>query len=289
MLLGIFLNVNGKMMMKHYDVSKIIFRIFVMIAIVSLGGLLYIKCFKSANVDIAQSVNGTYEALLQATSTPAWSFGSQTGKLILKKDETIISKTDFEIANDGKSMSEKNWIVSWYDDRVEIILVGEEQYDELVTLYYDGQVEHSQLTTHHDIYRENVSNDITSDLQVESSQEEKQIVDSYKAIYEIYSDYPLENFKIYYGAKFTSTKCILSENDDTIEYLVYNGKSKNEKCGLYVRYQNKKDNNGTWSDANALIIDIYAYVYENDSVVSSGKTYWEDIALEAFQEVAEER
>ena len=82
-------------MMKHYDVSKIIFRIFVMIAIVSLGGLLYIKCFKSANVDIAQSVNGTYEALLQATSTPAWSFGSQTGKLILKKDETIISKTDF--------------------------------------------------------------------------------------------------------------------------------------------------------------------------------------------------
>lgn len=85
MLLGIFLNVNGKMMMKHYDVSKIIFRIFVMIAIVSLGGLLYIKCFKSANVDIAQSVNGTYEALLQATSTPAWSFGSQTGKLILKK------------------------------------------------------------------------------------------------------------------------------------------------------------------------------------------------------------
>ena len=289
MLLGIFLNVNGKMMMKHYDVSKIIFRIFVMIAIVSLGGLLYIKCFKSANVDIAQSVNGTYEALLQATSTPAWSFGSQTGKLILKKDETIISKTDFEIANDGKSMSEKNWIVSWYDDRVEIILVGEEQYDELVTLYYDGQVEHSQLTTHHDIYRENVSDDIASDLQVESSQEEKQIVDSYKAIYEIYSDYPLENFKIYYGAKFTSTKCILSENDDTIEYLVYNGKSKNEKCGLYVRYQNKKDNNGTWSNANALIIDIYAYVYENDSVVSSGKTYWEDIALEAFQEVAEER
>ena len=289
MLLGIFLNVNGKMMMKHYDVSKIIFRIFVMIAIVSLGGLLYIKCFKSANVDIAQSVNGTYEALLQATSTPAWSFGSQTGKLILKKDETIISKTDFEIANDGKSMSEKNWIVSWYDDRVEIILVGEEQYDELVTLYYDGQVEHSQLTTHHDIYRENVSDDITSDLQVESSQEEKQIVDGYKAIYEIYSDYPLENFKIYYGAKFTSTKCILSENDDTIEYLVYNGKSENEKCGLYVRYQNKKDNNGTWSNANALIIDIYAYVYENDSVVSSGKTYWEDIALEAFQEVAEER
>lgn len=260
-----------------------------MIAIVSLGGLLYIKCFKSANVDIAQSVNGTYEALLQATSTPAWSFGSQTGKLILKKDETIISKTDFEIANDGKSMSEKNWIVSWYDDRVEIILVGEEQYDELVTLYYDGQVEHSQLTTHHDIYRENVSDDIASDLQVESSQEEKQIVDGYKAIYEIYSDYPLENFKIYYGAKFTSTKCILSENDDTIEYLVYNGKSKNEKCGLYVRYQNKKDNNGTWSNANALIIDIYAYVYENDSVVSSGKTYWEDIALEAFQEVAEER
>ena len=73
-----------------------------MIAIISLGGLLYIKCFKSSGVDIAQSVNGTYEALLQATSTPAWSFGSQTGQLILKKDETIISKTDFEIANDGK-------------------------------------------------------------------------------------------------------------------------------------------------------------------------------------------
>lgn len=260
-----------------------------MIAIISLGGLLYIKCFKSSGVDIAQSVNGTYEALLQATSTPAWSFGSQTGQLILKKDETIISKTDFEIANDGKSMSEKNWIVSWYDDRVEIILVGEEQYDELVTLYFDGQVEHNQLSTHHDIYRENISDDITSDLQVESSQEEKQIVDGYKAIYEIYSDRLLDSFKIYYGAKSSSTKCILSENDDTVEYLIYNGKSKNEKCGIYIHYQNRKDSDRALSDANATIINIYAYIYENGSVVSSDKTHWEDIASEAYQKVTEER
>ena len=261
-----------------------------MIAIISLGGLLYIKCFRSAGANIAQSINGAYEILLQATSTPAWPFGSQTGQLILKKDEIIISKTNFEIANDGKSTSEKNWIVAWYDDRAEIILVGEEQYDELVTLYYDGQVKHNRLTTRHDIYRENVSDNITvTSPDQQASQNEKQIVDGYKAIYEIYSDRSLDNFKIYYGTKVSSTKCILSENDNIVEYLVYNGKSKNEKCGIYVHYQNRKDNNGAWSDANAIIIDIYAYVYENGSVVSSGKTHWEDIASEAYQKATEER
>lgn len=36
-------------------------------------------------------------------------------------------------------------------------------------------------------------------------------------------------------------------------------------------------------------MDIYAYVYESGDVVSSGKTAWEDIGSEAYQEVTGEK
>ena len=37
------------------------------------------------------------------------------------------------------------------------------------------------------------------------------------------------------------------------------------------------------------IVDIYAYVYENGDVVSSGKTQWEDAGSETYQEVTGEK
>jgi len=283
----------------HKDNNNIIIAIFgmlVIMAVIVLGSFWYKTHFEVAVVDTIQSEDGVYEVILQSVGEPAWPFGSASGQLILSSDKSIISKTDFKIANDGASFSAQSWSVTWYDNYVEVILSGEEQYDELVTLYYDGQILSRRLTTRYGAEEKSVSDDnekgetdTESASGVELFPDEWRITAGYQAIYELYSDNSIDSFEVYYGASESSTRCVLSENENTIEYLFYNGKSENEKCGLYVRYYSNKNSDGTWSYADGKIADIYAYVYESGDVVSSGKTQWEDTGSEDFRKVTGEK
>ena len=114
--------------------------------------------------------------ILQAVGEPDWPFGLACGRLIpakqrakcglariwrlprgshtpllaaglltLKEDENKISQTDFELWNDGESISSSSWKVTWYDGYVEVILSEEEQVDEQVILQFDGKKEFQQL------------------------------------------------------------------------------------------------------------------------------------------------
>ena len=278
--------------MKKILVSIMI--IFAIVVVTLLGSFLYATHYKVAIVDAAQSVDGVYEVVLQAVGEPEFPFGSASGELVLKKNEMIVSIANIQIFNDGGPIGKRDWKVTWYDRYVEIILSGEEQYDELVVLYYDGQIERERLTTRGGIEREyadnSVAEDVTNtedDLEYELFSGEQQINDGYMAIYELFSNDPIDNFEVYYGATESSSRCVLSENQNAIEYLVYNGRSENEKCGLYVHYRSEKNVDGTWSDTD--IMDIYAYVYESGDVVSSGKTYWGDIGSEAYQKITGEK
>lgn len=283
-------------MKKTIKNAFIILGIFVIIAAALLGSILYIMRYKVTVVDTVQSEDGIYEAVLQAVGEPGWPFGSAPGQLVLKKDGRTISKTDIEIANDGGQISGGNWRVIWEDNYVEIILSGGEQYDELMTLYYDGQVESSRLTTHYGREVNSVSDEAEERTEnTEPEQEgglfpgEQEITAGYKAIYALCSDSPADNFEVYFGAKESSSRCILSENENTVEYLTYSGRSQNGKCGIYVRYKNKKNEDGTWNNTDGIIVDIYAYVNETGDVVSSGKTQWEDAGSETYQEVTGEK
>lgn len=263
-------------------------------AAILLGSFLYITRYKTSDVDTVRSENGKYEAVLQAVGEPGCPFGSAPGRLVLKGEGETISKTDIEIANDGGPVSEKNWRVIWGEDHVEIRLSGGEQYDELVTMYYDGSVESRQLTTYYGSDVDNVSGDTdrgTEDAETGTDgglfPGEQEITDGYKAVYGFCSG-RADDPEVYFGAKESSSRCILSEDEDTVEYLTYSGRSQNEKCGLYVRYLNKKNADGTWDNTDGTIVDIYAYVYESGVVVSSGKTQWEDAGSDAYREVTGE-
>lgn len=73
-------------------------------------------------------------------------FGSANGRLVLMESKDKISQTDFELHNDGGSITSNCWKVTWYEDYVEVILSGEEQFDEQVILYFDGTKDIQQLT-----------------------------------------------------------------------------------------------------------------------------------------------
>ena len=106
----------------------------------------YVTNYKKVTVDISNSSDGQHELVLQAIGEPEWPFGSASGRLVLKEGKDKISQTDFELHNDGASISSSCWKVTWHEDYVEIILSGEEQFDEQVILYFDGTKEIQQLT-----------------------------------------------------------------------------------------------------------------------------------------------
>lgn len=283
-------------MKKILKIVMILFAAFIIAAAVLLGSSLYTTRYKITVVDAVQSRDGIYEVVLQAVGEPGWPFGSASGRLVLKEEGRTISKRDIEIANDGGPINEGNWRVIWDDNCVEIILSGAEQYDEHVTLYYDGQVESSRITTHYGSEENSAFNDgvggaesTEPEPESELFPGEQEITSGYKSIYELYSDSPADNFEVYFGAKESSSRCILSEDENTVEYLTYSGRSQNGQCGIYVHYRNEKNADGIWDNTDGIIIDIYAYVYESGDVVSSGKTAWEDIGSEAFQEVTGEK
>lgn len=263
-------------------------------AAVLAGSFLYQAQWKTAVVDTARSEGGVYELTLQSVGEPSWPFGSAPGRLVLQKDGETISETSFEIANDGASFSARAWSVAWYGDHVEVTLSGGEQLDELVTLYYDGQVERRRLATRYGAEVKTASDagqgaaENAEGGEQELFPGEEQIAAGYRAIFALCSDGTAEGFAVSYGASEGSSWCVLSEDGDGVEYLVYNGTSENGACGLYVRYRGEKDAGGGWSRTDGAIVDIYAYVYESGQVVSSGKTAWADAGSAAYREAAGE-
>lgn len=105
----------------------------------------YTVNYKKTICDTSVSPDGKYELTLQAVGEPDWPFGSASGRLVLKEGKDKISQTDFELYNDGGSISSSCWKVTWYEDYAEVILSGEEQSDEHYFLYFDGKIEMQQL------------------------------------------------------------------------------------------------------------------------------------------------
>lgn len=116
------------------------------IAIVFWGSIVYVSEYRITTVDISVSPDGAYELVLQAVGEADFPFGSATGRLVLNAGKSKISKTGFELYDDGKSIRGSSWKVTWHEDSVEVLLSGEEQFDEQIILYFDGGKERKQLT-----------------------------------------------------------------------------------------------------------------------------------------------
>ena len=125
--------------MKEFLKGILYFLSFICVMLLILGmSFSYVTNYKKTVVGTSISEDGKYELTLQAIGEPDWPFGSASGQLILKEGKAKVSKTKFELRNDGGSINSDCWEVTWHEDFVEIILSGKEQSDEQVVLYFDG-------------------------------------------------------------------------------------------------------------------------------------------------------
>ena len=106
----------------------------------------YTEEYKVTERDTSVSPDGKYTLILQAVGEAAFPFGPAKGRLVLTEEGSTIVEDDFTLYDDGRAIQSNSWKVTWYDDYVEIILSGKEQFDEQVILYYDGRKEWTQLT-----------------------------------------------------------------------------------------------------------------------------------------------
>lgn len=129
-------------------VRKILMIIIVIFLILSVFwvSIVYVRDYKITDVSQSVSPDGKYALVLQAVGEADWPFGPADGRLVLREGEHKISEADFIVFDDGKTIQEDTWKVTWSEDHVEVILSGEEQTDELVRMYYDGEKEWEQLT-----------------------------------------------------------------------------------------------------------------------------------------------
>lgn len=281
--------------------------ILVMVVLLPLGYVRYKTRYEAEQISMSTSPDGDYELVIYSVGEPDFPFGAAHGRLVLKGKEKTVAYRSFEVANDGARFYDSDIETTWYGDRVEVVVSGSEQRDELVTLHFNGQTSSRRLTARYrkedtDIEKDSEqdsattekasgdsrknaesSTDSSVDPDVNDQPENKKITAGYQAIFEKYSDATAGKFKVYYGASESSSRCILSEDDNLVEYIVYDGKSENGKCGLYVRYCAEKGSDGTYDYGNAEIEDIYAYVFSSGEVISSGKTNWEDTGTDEFE------
>lgn len=116
------------------------------IIVVLWGSFVYVSDYKITKVDTSVSPDRTHELVLQAVGEADFPFGSASGRLILYEGKSRISQADFELFDDGGCIRSSIWEVTWNEDYVEIVLSGDEQFDEQIILYFDGKKERKQLT-----------------------------------------------------------------------------------------------------------------------------------------------
>lgn len=83
-------------------------------------------------------------------------------------------------------------------------------------------------------------------------------------------------------------RLVLSETRSQVEYVLFDRRSANEKCLLYVWYRADKGADGSWAPADAQIIDIYAYDEGSGAVVASGKKSWSDSGTQEYRDLTGE-
>lgn len=163
---------------------------------------------------------------------------------------------------------------------------GEEESEGTAEQTY-GEGEAAQLSEQQEEGETYSAEELEEAAEEQHMNQQLKIKKGYRTIYDTCFQEEGYSFTEDYDAKGNS-RAILKEDENSVEYLVYDRESQNGLCGLYVYYRAPRAADGSWSPMDAEILEIYAYVYAGDSVISSGKTGWSDAGSEEYRDATGE-
>ena len=98
---------------------------------------IYITEIRITNVAEFVNEKNNYKVVFQAVGEPEWPFGKTKVKITLvDSNNKRIKSFEEYISDDGAVAREENIKVNWYDDYLEIVLMGREQEDDVHKLKY---------------------------------------------------------------------------------------------------------------------------------------------------------
>ena len=118
--------------MKKVIITLIIIPILVILLII--GNFIYTIEFKQIEIETIYNKNNNYKVVFKSVGEPAWPFGPQKVNVIVYNGNKIIKTYNRKIFNDGAQCDKENFMVIWLDDRIKIVLSGDEQKDEIIEL-----------------------------------------------------------------------------------------------------------------------------------------------------------
>lgn len=119
---------------------KIILGLFITFFIIIIALIaIFVYITKIRITDVAEFANeeNTYKIIFQAVGEPEWPFGRTKVKVtLINSNNKKINSFEEYISDDGAVARKENIKVNWYDDYVEITLIGGEQKDDIHQLKY---------------------------------------------------------------------------------------------------------------------------------------------------------
>lgn len=130
-----------------------------------------------------------------------------------------------------------------------------------------------------------VSTSDHSDAQVvQQEQVQQKIMDGLHAVALVADHETKEPSEMTYTAKGLP-KLVLSSDQRSNTYILYDRDSSNGKCGLYVLYSSKKNDEGK---SDAQILEMYAYEYSSGKVIPANRHAWSDLGTEEYRKATGE-
>lgn len=106
---------------------------------IQVGIILYRVEFEKTELETYLSPDQAHQLVIYQIGEPDWPFGPAHGRFVLREGYKTVSQYNFSVANDGGSAHSGNFSVHWQEDRVCIVVNGEEQRDVTYQLFFDGR------------------------------------------------------------------------------------------------------------------------------------------------------
>ncbi len=122
-------------------IVKIICAALLVVAVI-IGGIIISIIYKTKYEinDVTEFVNegNNYKVVFQSVGQPEWPFGDTKVMVTLKNGQgEKINSFKTYISDDGANASDSNISVTWFEEFVQITLMGSEQQDEIYSINYE--------------------------------------------------------------------------------------------------------------------------------------------------------